>query len=605
MTIRAVSYLRMSTARQEMSIPDQRKRIEEYAKKRGFELIAEYKDAAISGDRTEKRTGFLRMLEDAKLGKFQAILCFDKDRFGRFNTLEQGFFCWPLVKAGVRLVTVMQGTIDWTSFDGRIVDAVATEANQLRLVNMAGHVLSHQLSRAKDGKSNGGVASYGYKYQRRKLVPDPEESKIVKWIFQSFAQGKSIRWIARELTNRGVRPPQRIEQIRDEKGNVVRTAAGKPKTIRRGRLWYPSVVRRMLCNKVYCGDYLWNKNRQGKYKAVQGREIVDGVLPRRTESQDLIDRKDNHPPLIDRQTFETVQWNLEQRNISHAPWRKRSQDMDSNPLHHLVNCGHCGAPMLIRSEGGQPKRSGKGRYKTVRILLCSTYNTIGRFNPRQRQDLNGNVLKGCQRNRYEERQLVHEIFYAMDKEYFGNKQWVASLKECIRRQAEAPKEGGELDRHDNLAKRHAELDRQIKRWEDSLLNSVGAPEDILSSSLANRLRELQRERQRVRDELKAIEKPVAMVNTLSALKKAIRRFETIHENLDKALDKNPEKIRRCLAEFIAKFSIHFKHEASKGGQTVKSRFDHWRLEPRPQAIGISAHLTQDKRLTRRAPWRTE
>ena len=80
---RAVLYLRMSSDKQETSIDDQRAELLTYAEKHGYVIVGEYLDEAISGDDTERRTGFLQMREDTRSGRFDLVLCWDQDRFGR------------------------------------------------------------------------------------------------------------------------------------------------------------------------------------------------------------------------------------------------------------------------------------------------------------------------------------------------------------------------------------------------------------------------------------------------------------------------------------------------------------------------------------------
>jgi site-specific DNA recombinase len=156
--IRAVAYYRMSTERQEASIPAQREAVQTYAQKHHYQIIREYRDEGISGDATEKRLDFQRMIRDAGRGDFEAILCWDQDRFGRFDPLEAGYWIKPLRDVGVRLETVAQGRIDWDDFAGRIIYAVQQEAKHAFLRDLSRNSIRGMLRNAKEGKWNGGPA---------------------------------------------------------------------------------------------------------------------------------------------------------------------------------------------------------------------------------------------------------------------------------------------------------------------------------------------------------------------------------------------------------------------------------------------------------------
>ena len=94
--IPAVVYYRMSTDKQDASITQQRIAVEKYAKEHGYRIVREYIDEGISGDATEKRFEFQRMIRDASGGTFQAIIVWDQDRFGRFDSIEAGHWIHPL-----------------------------------------------------------------------------------------------------------------------------------------------------------------------------------------------------------------------------------------------------------------------------------------------------------------------------------------------------------------------------------------------------------------------------------------------------------------------------------------------------------------------------
>ena len=64
---------------------------------RGYKVVREYEDQAISGDDTERRDGFLQLREDAeRRGDFGIILAWDQDRFSRNDPLELGYWLKPI-----------------------------------------------------------------------------------------------------------------------------------------------------------------------------------------------------------------------------------------------------------------------------------------------------------------------------------------------------------------------------------------------------------------------------------------------------------------------------------------------------------------------------
>lgn len=85
-------YLRLSSederSGESLSIDNQRKILTDYITEQGWTLFDEYVDDGVSGV-TFERPGIQRMLDDAKTGKINLILCKDLSRFGR-NYIEVG-----------------------------------------------------------------------------------------------------------------------------------------------------------------------------------------------------------------------------------------------------------------------------------------------------------------------------------------------------------------------------------------------------------------------------------------------------------------------------------------------------------------------------------
>ena len=70
------------------SITNQRLMLEKYCKENGFTIVNEYVDDGYSGTSFD-RPGVQRLLDDAKDGKINLIICKDLSRFGR-NYIEVG-----------------------------------------------------------------------------------------------------------------------------------------------------------------------------------------------------------------------------------------------------------------------------------------------------------------------------------------------------------------------------------------------------------------------------------------------------------------------------------------------------------------------------------
>jgi DNA invertase Pin-like site-specific DNA recombinase len=191
----AAGYLRRSTDKQKTSLEDQRKAVPRYAGERGYTIIRWYTDDGISGDDTEKRVAFLQMIADAQqLRDFKAILCWDQSRFGRFDSLEYGFYVHPLRKAGVRLATVQDGVIDWDSFTGRVIGSLNQEQKHASLRQLGADV-TRGLAEAAEGGSWIGSKPYGYRIEgpkkaKRLGLDDPGKVRVVQRIFREFVHDR-------------------------------------------------------------------------------------------------------------------------------------------------------------------------------------------------------------------------------------------------------------------------------------------------------------------------------------------------------------------------------------------------------------------------------
>ena len=207
--IPAVGYIRMSSDKQEASPAQQRQAIEQTAGTK-YQVIRWYQDDGISGAESEKREAFQRLvLEANSRNDFQAVLCWDQDRFSRFDPMEANYYWHILSKAGVKIVTTTQGELDFADLAGWLAASVTQYGKAQYLRDLSHNVLRGRLSRAKEGRWTGNRAPYGYSLSDGILtLGDPEKVDAVKWIFDQYANtDTSLQDLAEQLNQKEVPSP--------------------------------------------------------------------------------------------------------------------------------------------------------------------------------------------------------------------------------------------------------------------------------------------------------------------------------------------------------------------------------------------------------------
>jgi len=506
--IRVVAYYRMSDDKQEDSIPAQRTEVQAYAAKHGYQIIREYLDEGISGDATEKRLQFQKMLADASaLGDFEVILCWDQDRFGRFDPLEAGYWIKPLRDAGIRLETIAQGRIDWEDFGGRIIYAVQQEAKHSYLRDLSRNVVRGMLAKAKEGLWLGGPSPYGYDVQEQRLVSG-EMAKVetLQWMFDAYSrQGLSLHEIARQLNERGIPGPG-------------------------GKLWYPNTVSRILRSPLYTGNGVWNRLHEGKYHGVANGEIT----PKKKRQATLeingrahwIDRAQNHEPLIDLATWEAVQKRLAANETPHTPHRNGGNFLFTG----LVFCGHCGSVMYNATY--------RRDWCEFTQLLC------GRFH-----SLKG--ASGCDNYRIREDELANAVIRRIQQDFL-NPANLAKLEKEIRRQL-GTQAKGDPARAKRLQKELVEVEADIDRGSKRLMK---LPDELVPG--------LQKELEAAHERRKLLSGELSDLQAASGLgrgeidaraNKALAGLRTLHEQFENA---KPATVRNLVRQVVSRIECRFE-----------------------------------------------
>jgi site-specific DNA recombinase len=328
-------YARYSTDRQDArSIDDQVRRCRAYATTHGLRVVAEYKDAAISGAHVE-RLDMQRLLAatGARTGTpFRAVLVDDLSRLSRDlgNTWQIVFH--DLASANVRVVDITTGL----SSDGagaRLTFGAMALVNDtfLQLVRTETH--RGLEGRALEGFSTGGRC-YGYSTVREAHAPDPEhprkrsivdpgQAAVVLRVFRLFAGGASLKKIASTFNEEGLAAPND-----GGRGN------------KNGHGWGHTTIRAMLCNERYLGRFTWNQSKWLRVPGQKGRRRAT-----RPESE-WITREHPELAIVPRDLWDAARARFQ---TVHATARGRP----AGTGHHvhlvsgLMRCGACGGSMTI------------------------------------------------------------------------------------------------------------------------------------------------------------------------------------------------------------------------------------------------------------------
>lgn len=291
----AVVYARFSSHRQgEQSIEGQLAEARRFADAHGLTIIHEYCDRAMTG-RNDNREQFQLMLADAAKHIFDALIVWKTDRIGR-NKEEIALNKYHLKKNGVKIYYVAESIPDTP--EGIILESVIEGMAAYYSEQLSQNIRRGQRASAAKAQSIGGNRPLGYRTgPDKKFIIDLETAPTVKWIYDLYAQGKTIAEIVNLLNSRG-----------------LRTLRGRPFT--------HNSLRTLLKNEKYIGVYTYKDEVR-----------IEGAIP----------------PIIDPDTFEKVQRMLKYNQKAAAHKNAKTEYL----LTEKLFCGKCGAMMVGVSGTGK------------------------------------------------------------------------------------------------------------------------------------------------------------------------------------------------------------------------------------------------------------
>ena len=285
-----------------------------------------YIDDGFTGT-TFERPAFKKMMEDVELGLVNTIIVKDISRLGR-NFIEMGNLVQNifLVK-NIRFISVCDNLDSFAN--PKSIENIFFPLKNL-LNEMYCKDISNKITKAfnimkKEGKFIGSYPPFGYlkeKENKHHLIIDNASATVVKMIFDLCESGIGNTLIAKELNERCILTPS---EYRCKILNMKSTGRKVSKQ------WTPSIVGKILDNRVYSGDLVQSKYKNISYKV--HKQI-------KNKEEDWIVVENTHEPIIDKERFFKIQ---ELRKNRKYNWNKRVED--NSIFKDLVICSNCKDPM--------------------------------------------------------------------------------------------------------------------------------------------------------------------------------------------------------------------------------------------------------------------
>ena len=294
-------YARVSTdhLEQKKSLQNQVEHFEQYIKENpNWTYVKGYVDDGITGTSDIKRDNFMKMIEDARSGKFDLIVTKEISRFSR-NTLDSIKYTRELLSYGVAVLFV-NDNINTALPDSELRLTIMASMAQDEIRRLSERVKFGMNRAIERGEILGNDLLYGYKKDKDtgilKLIED--EAKVVRRIYELYAvEELPLSKIAKALNNEGLKTCQ-------------------------NKKWCISTISRMIENPKYKGYYCARKSEIVDYmtKRIKYFDACDWVI---------YEDKTRIPPIVDEDLWERANTRLTSRKKAFSE-RKEDKSIYKN-----------------------------------------------------------------------------------------------------------------------------------------------------------------------------------------------------------------------------------------------------------------------------------
>lgn len=306
--LRVAAYCRVSTDSdaQLESLETQKHHYESYiASRDDWQFVDLYFDEGITGTKKDKRPELMRLIKDCEARKIDFVITKSISRFSR-NTAD----CLELVRKLIELnipIYFEKENINTGSMESELFLAILSSMAEDESVSISENSKWSIKKRFQNGTYKLGYAPYGYNWDGRNFVINPEQAEVVKRIFTETLAGKGTYTIAKELNAEAV-PTKKCG------------------------LWNASSIRNILSNEKYTGDVIFQKTYTDSAFNIRKN---NGYLDKYYVS-------DHHEAIISHEDFDAVSKLINQRAIEKGIKRDSRKYLNHYAFSNKIICSECG-----------------------------------------------------------------------------------------------------------------------------------------------------------------------------------------------------------------------------------------------------------------------
>ena len=382
-------YCRLSrddgTESESNSIGNQKKLLSQKAKEMGLTDTKYYVDDGYTGTNFN-RPGFQQLIDDIEIGLVSAIMVKDLSRLGRDYVSVGNYTDSYFPEHNIRFIAV-NDAIDSDEGESEIAP-FKNILNEMYARDISKKIRSSHRLRGSMGEPLS-QPPYGYMKSaenKKKWIIDPEAATVVKSIFKMCLDGKGNETIARELQENEVLIPMAYWRSKGLNRGGKKTQTNPYK-------WCKTTIQKILSQQEYCGDIINFKTYSKSFK--NKRRIENS-------KENWAVFKNVNEPIIDRETFETVQKFIS-KTKRRAP---KKENGERSIFNGLIYCGDCHSKMRYHTSTSN---------KEIHYFTCSDNKVDYRGNCPGRHYVRADALEEVVK--LELRRLVEML--EIDESYFA------------------------------------------------------------------------------------------------------------------------------------------------------------------------------------------